>query len=185
MARRMITDEIWLQLQTTLESHGCYDTRNSRDVMEGILWKLRVGCPWEDLPKEFGPWKTAYNRFNRWAAKGLWSNFFLSYEEKLIQSGYSPTEATSALISMQAELARELAREPSELSDDLVEDLLPKSTWPVMRMETRSILKSLGVKFTMLKQSPKLFVKSTEPNTSLQTKVTTRKKSAKKFVHEK
>jgi transposase len=42
----------------------------------------------------------------------------------------------------------ELEEEPSEPSDDLVEALLPKSTWPVMRMETRSILKSLGVKYT-------------------------------------
>lgn len=53
MARRMLTDEIWSQLQATLESHGCYDTKNSRDVMEGILWKLRVGCPWYDIPEEF------------------------------------------------------------------------------------------------------------------------------------
>ncbi len=72
----MLTDEIWAQLQLTMAAHGCYDTKNSRDVMEGILWKLRVGCPWEDLPEEFGPWKTAYNRFNRWAKAGLWENFF-------------------------------------------------------------------------------------------------------------
>lgn len=180
MSRRMITDEIWLQLQATMSAHGCYDTKNSRDVMEGILWKLRVGCPWEDIPEEFCPWKTAYNRFNRWAEKGLWDKFFLIYEEKLIRSGYSPTEATSALISMRAELERV----PSELSESLVEGLLPKSTWPAMRMETRSILKSLGVKSTMLKQPPKLFVKSVQPKILLQTKVTTRKKSASKSDHE-
>lgn len=171
MARRMLTDEIWLQLQAAMASHGCYDTKNSRDVMEGILWKLRVGCPWEDIPEEFCPWKTAYNKFNRWAKNGLWDNFFLIYEEKLIRSGYSPMEATSALISMQAELG--LVK--SELSENLEEDPQQKFTWPVMRMETRSILKSLGVKFTTLKQPPKLFVKSKRPKTSSRTKATTRK----------
>lgn len=176
MARRMITDEIWVQLLATMENHGCYDTKNSRDVMEGILWKLRVGCPWEDLPEEFGPWKTAYNKFNRWAKTGLWDKFFLSYEAKLIRSGHSPTEAMSALTSMRAELEKE----PSEPSDDLVGDLLQRSIWPVMPMETRSILKSLGVKFTMLKQRPRLFVKSERPKTSLPTRATTRKKSVSK-----
>jgi Putative transposase of IS4/5 family (DUF4096) len=161
MARRMLTDEIWAQLRSTMEAHGCYDTKNSRNVMEGILWKLRVGCPWYDLPEEFGPWKTAYNKFNRWAKTGLWDNFFLAYEAKLIRSGYSPTEATSALTSMRAELEEG----PSEPSDFLAEDQLQRSTWPVMRMETRSILKSLGVKSTMLKRPPKLFVKSEKPNT--------------------
>jgi transposase len=176
MPRRMLTDEIWLQLQTTMHAHGCYDTKKSRDVLEGILWKLRVGCPWEDIPEAFCPWKTAYNRFNRWSEKGLWDSFFLTYEEKLIRSGYSSTEATSALISMRAELEEE----PSEPLDFLAEDLRPKSTWPVMRMETRSILKSLGVKFTMLKQPPKLFESSTKPKTSSLTKGTTLRKSANK-----
>lgn len=176
MARRMLTDEIWFQLRATMEAHGCYDTKNSRDVMEGILWKLRVGCPWEDLPKEFGPWKTAYNRFNRWAQAGLWDKFFLSYEEKLIRNGYSQMEATSALISMRAELERE----PSGQLDVLEGDLLQKSIWPVMRMETRSILKSLGVKFTMLKQPPKLFEKSEKLRTSSETRAMIRKKSERK-----
>ena len=178
MARRMITDAIWLQLQSTMESHGCYDTKNSREVMEGILWKLRVGCPWYDIPEEFCPWKTAFNKFNRWAKSGLWSKFFLAYEAKLIRSGYSRTEAMSALTSMRAELEEE----PSELSGDLEEDLLQRSTWPVMRMETRSILKSLGVKYTMSQRPPKLFIRSERPNTSLRTKGMTQKKSGSKCV---
>ena len=158
MARRMLTDEIWHQLQSTMQLHDCYDTKNSRDVMEGILWKLRVGCPWEDIPEEFCPWKTAFNRFNRWSKSGLWNNFFLAYEAKLIRNGYSPTEVTSAFISMQAELGLVKIGPLGDLEGDP----LPRSIWPVMRMETRSILKSLGVKFTMLKQPPKLFVESRE-----------------------
>jgi hypothetical protein len=115
--------------------------------MEAILWKLRTGAPWRDIPKELCPWKTAYNRFNRWASKGLWGNFFLSYEAKLIRSGYSPTEATSALISMQVELG--MAKNGQ--LDVPVADSRASSIYAPMRMEIRLILKSLGVKSTTVK----------------------------------
>ena len=92
MMRRVISDAIWEQLKTTLRSQGCHRWVNDREVMEAILWKLRTGAPWRDVPEEMCPWKTAYNRFNRWAAKGLWAEFFLSYEAKLIRNGYSSTE---------------------------------------------------------------------------------------------
>ena len=153
MTRRVLTDEIWTQLLTVMESKGCYDSKNGREIMEAILWKLRVGGPWRDIPKEFCPWQTAFDRFNRWAKKDLWTNFFSVYEAKLIRSGYSSTEAISALTSMRAELG-EAKNEPLDYPEG---DLLPRSTWPVMRMEIRSILKSLGVKYTTPRQPPKLF----------------------------
>lgn len=76
MARQALPDEIWVQLQETMKLYGCHRWSNDRSVMEAILWKLRTGAPWRDIPKELCPWKTAYNRFNRWAAKGLWEDFF-------------------------------------------------------------------------------------------------------------
>lgn len=155
MTRRYVTDSIWSQLQEVMAAKGCYDAKNSREVMEAILWKLRTGAPWRDVPAELCPWQTAFNRFNRWAKKGLWADFFLLYEAKLIRNGCSPTEATSELISMQAELGLGM----SEPLDDLAEDLPLRFTSPPMRMEIRSILKSLGVKFTTLKRRPSLSIK--------------------------
>lgn len=76
MVRRVITDNIWNQLESTIRSKGCHRWKNDRNIMEAILWKLRTGAPWRDVPKELCPWKTAYNRFNRWAIKGLWGSFF-------------------------------------------------------------------------------------------------------------
>lgn len=124
MTRRVITDAIWQQLQEVMKAKGCHRWRNDREIIEAILWKLRTGAPWRDLPSEFCPWKTAYNRFNRWAAKGLWEDFFLSYEAKLIKSGYSPTEVMSGLISMQAELGMV----KKELSENLAAAQPPKFT---------------------------------------------------------
>ncbi|WP_216936940.1 MULTISPECIES: IS5 family transposase [unclassified Acinetobacter] len=66
-----LPDDIWQQIQDTIRLHGCYCSKNSRNIMEAILWKLRTGATWRDIPQEFCPWQTAYNRFNRWASKGL------------------------------------------------------------------------------------------------------------------
>ena len=148
MNRRVLSDVIWDQLRATMKNHGCHRWVNDREVMEAILWKLRTGAPWRDVPEEFCPWKTAYNRFNRWASKGLWAGFFLRYEAKLIRSGYSPMELTYALTSMRVELGVE----KNVQSEDPMEAQRLRFTWPPMRMEIRSILKSLGVKSTMRKQ---------------------------------
>jgi transposase len=76
MTRRVLSDSIWKQLQSAMRGKGCRHWKNNRDVMEAIVWKLRTGTPWRDIPTEFYPWQTAYNRFNRWAKKGLWAIFF-------------------------------------------------------------------------------------------------------------
>lgn len=46
--------------------------KNDRRVLNGIFWVLRAGAPWRDLPERYGPYTTAYNRFNRWRMAGVW-----------------------------------------------------------------------------------------------------------------
>ncbi len=46
--------------------------KNDRRVLNGIFWVLRAGAPWRDLPERYGPYTTAYNRFNRWRKAGVW-----------------------------------------------------------------------------------------------------------------
>lgn len=147
MARTAITDNIWEQLQTTMKAHGCHQWKNDRTVMEAILWKLRTGAPWRDIPIELGSWKTAYNRFNRWSKKGLWQNFFLTYEKKLTKNGYSSTEVMYGVINMQLELGVVSI----EQLDKAVAETRQKYTYVWTRMEIRSILKSLGVTCTTVK----------------------------------
>lgn len=140
MARQALTDNLWEQLQVTMAQYGCYQKDKNRDVMEAILWKLRTGAPWRDIPEELCPWKTAYNRFNRWSKTGLWEKFFLAYEKKLIRNGYSSTEAIYAVTNMQVELG--LVK--TEQLDKAVAEQLQRYTYAVMPMDIRSILKSLG-----------------------------------------
>lgn len=45
-------------------------------MVEGIVYTLRCGQPWRDLPRRFGPWQTVYGWFRRWCVEGLWSRAF-------------------------------------------------------------------------------------------------------------
>jgi putative transposase len=40
-------------------------------VFNGILWILRTGSPWRDMPDEYPPWQTVYHHFNQWRKQGL------------------------------------------------------------------------------------------------------------------
>ena len=49
---------------------------NDRQVLNGIFFILRTGASWRDLPERYGPYTTVYNRFNRWAKRGVWGAVF-------------------------------------------------------------------------------------------------------------
>ncbi|MFI6108688.1 transposase [Streptomyces sp. NPDC051310] len=46
---------------------------NDRVVLNGIVWKLRTGSAWRDVPERYGSWQTLYARFRRWALDGTFS----------------------------------------------------------------------------------------------------------------
>lgn len=50
--------------------------RAHRQVIDAIAFKYRTGCPWMDLPEEFGSWKGVHNRLRKWAADGTWEKVF-------------------------------------------------------------------------------------------------------------
>src|SRR6201985_36963 len=49
---------------------------DDRRVISGIVHVLKSGCRWCDCPPEYGPSTTIYNRFVRWARRGIWENLF-------------------------------------------------------------------------------------------------------------
>jgi transposase len=74
-----LSDEQFARLAPLLPS----DTRgvprvDDRRVISGIVPVLRSGARWVDAPSVYGPRKTLYNRFVRWAARGVWREVFLA-----------------------------------------------------------------------------------------------------------
>jgi AcrR family transcriptional regulator len=68
-----ISDELWELIEPELPTNAGRRGRPCRDhrqTLEAILWRYRTGCPWRDLPIEFGPWKTLWKRHHRWTADG-------------------------------------------------------------------------------------------------------------------
>jgi transposase len=60
--RGEITDRAWASIAPLLPEYGQPGGRwrDHRTVVNGILWKLRTGSPWRDLPERYGPWQTCY-----------------------------------------------------------------------------------------------------------------------------
>ena len=71
--RYELTDNEWTAIRPMLPNEPRGVPRvNDRRVLNGIFWVLRSGAPWRDLPDEFGPYTTCYNRFVRWRRAGVW-----------------------------------------------------------------------------------------------------------------
>jgi transposase len=49
---------------------------DNRRFLNAVWYVAKTGVPWRDLPERFGPWDTAYQRFNRWCKKGVWRRLF-------------------------------------------------------------------------------------------------------------
>ncbi|MGI2026581.1 IS5 family transposase [Endozoicomonas acroporae] len=81
MPRLMLNDEYWSKLTTIFSQISIYNKPNLRSYVEGMLYRIRVGCPWRDLPDEFGSWNSIYKKSNTWSVQGKWVKLF----EALIQ----------------------------------------------------------------------------------------------------
>jgi transposase len=70
--RHELTDEQWAVIQPLLPVSGAKGRPrvDDRRVINGMLYKCKTGIAWRDLPERYGPWKTVYNRFWRWARNG-------------------------------------------------------------------------------------------------------------------
>ena len=73
MSRYDLTDFEWRAIEPHLPNKPRGVPRvDDRRVLNGILWVLRSGAPWRDLPERYGPRTTCYNRFVRWREAGVW-----------------------------------------------------------------------------------------------------------------
>jgi transposase len=77
--RYELTDAEWDSLSRYLPSTvtGGRHRADDRLVLNGIVWKIRSGAPWRDVPARYGSWKSIYTRFRRWALDGTFTRMLV------------------------------------------------------------------------------------------------------------
>ena len=77
-----ISDRMWALLEPHLPGRRGTSGRNARDnrqFINAVIWILRTGAPWRDLPPAYGDWKNTNRRFCRWRDKGIWERLFKKF----------------------------------------------------------------------------------------------------------
>ena len=70
MPRTMLTDQHWQKLKVILRNLSIHHNSNLRNFIEAIIYRIRTGCPWRDIPCCFGHSNSIFKRFNRWSSSG-------------------------------------------------------------------------------------------------------------------
>jgi transposase len=85
MSRHKLSDASWERIKELLppERSGKKGrpAKDNRQIVNAILWILRTGSPWRDLPDEYGSWNSVYPRFRRWTERGIWQRVFIQLSE--------------------------------------------------------------------------------------------------------
>lgn len=85
MRRHELTDQQWEKLKPFLppqKPEVGKPNEDHRRIINGILWKLKTGAPWRDIPEQYGPWSTVYSRFFRWRNQGIWDRILSALESR-------------------------------------------------------------------------------------------------------
>ena len=84
MDRLILSDEQWGRISGLIigrpDQRGSTG-RDNRMFLEGVLWIVRTGSPWRDLPEAFGEWNSVFRRFSRWSRKGVWQRIFAAMSD--------------------------------------------------------------------------------------------------------
>ncbi len=88
--RHELTDTQWERLQPLLPPEKPRVGKPNlphRRIINGILWRLKTGVPWRDLPERYGKWETVYSRFRRWQLAGIWDRILAALQSKADAAG--------------------------------------------------------------------------------------------------
>jgi transposase len=103
VGRGDLTDAAWARLAPLLPPNGRRggQWQGHREVINGILWKLRTGAPWRDVPARYGPWQTCADRLYRWRRDGTWDQLLAQ-----VQTSADAVGAVDWEVSVDSSVAR-------------------------------------------------------------------------------
>jgi transposase len=90
MNRGDLSNEQWQRLEPLLpplKPRTGKPNRDHRQVVNGILWILRTGAPWRDLPERYGSWQSIATRFYRWQKANIWQQVLECLQADADQQG--------------------------------------------------------------------------------------------------
>ena len=88
-----LTDDQWNKIKELIpdspkrEDGRGRPPRPPRDILNGILWIMRTGAPWKDLPPRYPPYQTCHRRFQKWVREGALERLLLMLAEDLYERG--------------------------------------------------------------------------------------------------
>lgn len=129
--RYELTDEQWARISTLLPSERGRKARPAKDnrlMVNGIVWVLRTGAPWRDLPPHYGPWQSVYTRFSRWSRQRVWDRVLEELAKDADSIAYM-VDATIVRVHQDGQHARKGGHERSGTP---VADRRPRSTPSLM-----------------------------------------------------
>lgn len=103
MARRELSNDEWKLVEPFLPvgRYGPYP-RHLREQFEGVIWRFRTGSQWREMPPEFGPWQTVYDRFTQWRNAGV----FAALMEGMIAEAARRGQVDMSLVGVDSTVAR-------------------------------------------------------------------------------
>jgi putative transposase len=136
MVRQQLDERQWSKIAAILQSQRGAGRRGNddRNFIEAVLWWRRTGVPWRDLPDAFGPWKTVFNRFDRWSKKGKWTRVFEALQTDRDDEWHSLDSTVNRAHQHAAGGKGGLLRRASV---DRAEGCRPRCTWSSTRSACR------------------------------------------------
>jgi transposase len=129
MRRHEIKDEDWDRIKDMLPGRPGdpgVTAKDNRLFLNAVLWIAKTGAPWRDLPERFGPWNSAWKRFDRWAKKGVWGRVFGALQDPDLE--WMILDSTVVRAHQHAAGAEKGGETPTRRWDAPRADSAPRST---------------------------------------------------------
>lgn len=134
--RHDMTDTLWNKLEPLLPgSVGKVGRKafDNRKFINAVMWILRTGAPWRDLPESYGDWKNTHRRFCRWRDRKIWESIL---NEMIDEPDYEWLMIDASHVKVHPHAAGALGG--NEDMERTKGGLIQRYTWPWMRMVCQS-----------------------------------------------
>lgn len=139
-----LTDQQWEIIEPLFQEKRRADGRgrpwrDARDVLNGVLWILRTGAPWKDLPDRYPPYQTCHRRFQQWERSGVFRAVLQCLAEDLrkrgkldLTEGFIDASFSAAKKGALPSVLQSVAKATKSWQSSTAAVFLSPSTWPVL-----------------------------------------------------